>query len=268
MSKRISATLIFTMAVAVVALFAATQVMAQDPVSCTTDSGGYTISIVPDQDGRWPIPYNGGWLYRYGITGNLSKITHTAFGIPYISASESIDVSGELIHSYRQPGEGSAFSDFGVYIFTARVVDLSLANPVPGTEGQRTEFVANTSKVGTIGGSIITAKGVHGCVDGVPGPVPENLDPVPEVLKFTREADGYTCEITITLEPFFIEAHDPFDEDNDAKCRETQETPIENLVVSGGTALELQEGWFAWHGSPAEYCYYNKKKRKYVCVTY
>jgi hypothetical protein len=263
--KRISTILLFTVAVAIVLLYAANQVMAVDPISCNTSSGGYSIITVPDPEtGAWPIPHNGGWLYRYNITGNLSKITHTAFGIPYISEAESIDVGGDLIQSYNPVGAGSSFSTFGDYIFTARIVDLSLASPIPGTEGIRTEYVANTSKVGQIGGVIITAKGIYGCAEGVPGPVPESLDPEPQVLTFTRTADGHTCELIVTLHPFGVVANPP------GECSVGPVQDIEDLGIFStvGTAVEMQDGWFSFTGSPTEYCYYNKKKRKYICVTY
>ena len=258
MSKGISTKMLITVAMAAVALFAATQVMADDP--CTNFT--FTLESVTPKG-------NGSHTFTYNVSpGNLpiNKISHVEFGI---SSSLEVDQTPSKIKVFDHTEGGIGNFDYALGVPQVQVVSIE-AQVENGYAPVSFDVWGTGGKSGPVGIHTDAGNKQETCVDE--GPIPfDSLDPVPEVLTFTREAEGYTCLITITLEPSFeIEAHDPLEPGNDEKCKETQETPIENLAIGGegGTAIELQEGWFAYHGSPAEYCYYNKKKRKYVCVEY
>jgi hypothetical protein len=100
-------------------------------------------------------------------------------------------------------------------------------------------------------------------------------DPVSEFIPFSKTADGVTCKGRVHFQPsFYIEVTEaigllaPGEEE---PCAVGPIFPIENLQIGSspsGSAIDLQKGWFGFHGSPAKYCYYNKKKKKYQCVTY
>jgi len=120
-------------------------------------------------------------------------------------------------------------------------------------------------------------------VGGIAGPGYESVDPVSESIHFSRKADGKVCSMRVNLAPTF------FIDELSGDCRLSEiydintlslETPppvdngsgdaISSFAEQGHktTAIDLPEGWFSYHGSPATYCYYNKARRKYQCVTY
>lgn len=97
-------------------------------------------------------------------------------------------------------------------------------------------------------------------------------DPVSYFIPFSKTVEGIHCEGKVHLEPSFYVALDSLASDPECMLAPTTLTPkpIRELTLGGAfeKAIDLPEGWLGYDGSPTEYCYYNKKKKKYQCVRY
>jgi len=259
MSKRITTILVFMMVLALAVFIASTQAAAQDPLPLECTAGAYSISLVSKTNG----------LFEYEITATPAKMKKLTRGVMFQSLPdwEVNPVIDSLGDPANDPGEGDTSTKWGYGIFNGVTAAHTLQQVVG--EKQRFKFQAKSETSNLVSIILVTgADSIVKCDSGIEGPGFLSYDPEPQVFTFTREADGTVCDITITLEPFGVEAE--FVSGNSEKCTTKGPFDIEDLPIGSDTsrAIELQDGWFAFHGSPAEYCYYNKKKRKYVCVEY
>jgi hypothetical protein len=260
MSKRISKNTLIAVVIAIVGLFAATQVIAQVIGVPCSNFNVVLDSVSANTDGSHTYTYN-----IEGGSVSLNKLSKVEFGI-----AAPLEVKKTPKVEPHPPGEGG----IGSFKYAANLplVKVVTVTPQPGTGIIPVSFdvFATSGKIGLIGIHTDAGNKQETCV--ADGPVPFGLDPEPQEFIYIREAEGVTCKMAVQLEPFFaITATYIGDSPQPAGACEVSEVfDISELGINSNsnTAIELQEGWFAFTGSPAEYCYYNKKKRKYICVTY
>jgi len=284
MPKKISITLLFTVVVAIVALFAATEVIAGAiDLPTETECGGYTIyvdegntlfmqepyvftdTVETAQGDQYPCKL---WTFEINCEpSDLERVKKLTFFLPS-SPDDTIQVVG-------MP-DGTEYADF------------CLGGPCDWGEGicngkvltVPTSWIVDTKRAwfGTIRGTDgLVSAGVYwkyrwwgnvcDCDTGIKGPGylagKFALEPEPEVLTFTKTIEGKTCKLQVQLAPEFeitvVEG----------ECYEDLSAyDITELTLGLGKAIDLQDGWFVWGASPARYCYYNRAIRKYSCVTY
>ena len=170
MLKKIPITLLFTLVVAVIALFAATEVMAQDcdPVDICS-AGPYTIEAVRGLNGEFPVketieyPPGSGTLidvqrYEYQYTaGDTSKIDHVHFGIVH-DCKHPVGIYLFPGQEYEEPCAGADSDKWLEYDCTARVLTINL-------QGNKAWFYSDTATTGPMSHHIRAGKKAYGCSD-------------------------------------------------------------------------------------------------------
>ena len=297
MFRKLSITFLFTVAFTSIALFAATQVIAQDPYPTECDCGPqYTITTVSpypnyQDDGIYTNAYGDTieckdssdnyipcFVWELDIQGNknaINNMTGVDFFIPIVPGYPPHKIVGGHIASVHDPCEGSG-SHFNWMEGICNGFTVEVNAQAANNTQKRAMIATLGGDSGVVGFSVTTSSEVNSCVandagvliGGIQGPGYAGLDPEPQIFTYTRTADGHTCEMEVILEPDFAinvingscTVSGPFDASEIGLT--TPDHP------GAGSTIDMQEGWFSFHGSPASYCYYNKKKRKTICVTY
>lgn len=177
MTKKIPIILLFTLVIAVFALFAATEVRAEErPLQCLADP--YTITPATDVDFPYFSPGPGKcgtqdcYVWTYIITGgDLAKINKVHFFIPSFPPNV---IEGENLEEWADHialrGVGGVSTDFGELNYAGIVVSVT---PVSGASDTRVKIATKSvSTYGMIVPVVSTGKKQLGCValhaDGSP----------------------------------------------------------------------------------------------------
>jgi hypothetical protein len=203
MTKKIPIILLFTVVIAIVALFAATEVRAEErPLQCLADP--YTITPATDVDFPYFSPGPGEcgtqdcYVWTYIITGgDLAKINKVHFFIPSFPPNviEGEYLEGSANHIPLR-GVGGLSTDFGELNYAGIVISVT---PVSGAGGTRIMIATKSvSTYGMIVPVVSTGKKQLGCValdangdlwTDVQGPVGGIVGPGFDISGFVAVAD-------------------------------------------------------------------------------
>jgi len=206
--------ILFTLVIAMVALFAATQVMAQQlPLTCS--DGTFTMTPAPgdfprfDDDGdECGIP---GWVWDYIVSAGSKKDMSAITKIFYYAPSQAPDNVGVIntpkVHVYER-GEGALNTTYGQGIYNGITWDSTEFSGA--SDYQITiSFCTQTQTKGIISAAFVGARFIRGCeasveddlgpVGGIVGPsVAPVLPSRDESLQtFTATEGEMTCTVTI-----------------------------------------------------------------------
>jgi hypothetical protein len=263
MRDKISITLLFIVVVAVVMLFGATQVMAQErPQEC--NAGAYTLRVATDVP--FPNLVNGSYEWNYDIIcqneRECSKINKLVGWLPS-SPPFIINVSG--VSSVHVRGSGDPSTNVGEVItngFAFTIADLS-----GQFDTRRMTFVTDVGSTGLLsigfntGSNKLTSclsaeSDGQGPLGGIIGPgfdaiLPERST---SVQTFTITEGDVTCIVEIDEGPPLIITL--VDDDGGACTADTE--LLEEMTLNGEDILSLPLNvWIKTHASPGtfRYCY-------------
>lgn len=301
MPKKISITMLFTVMAAIIALFAAADVMAQctdtsPPQQCTAGTGGLQFTVYPytDPDHPFPFPveagetYDGvlfiekGYVWRYTIEGPTSKLGHVMHFIPYRCDDPIRVVAHPPNGAWFAPCVGDSNTGYGAGICDGIVVTLQYQ--VETNKIARGWFATNKELYGLnslgvhVGPTKVlgcvateTVDGVDIVVGGIIGPgydiaewIPSNLEQIIQVGQTTIGVRRHP--VTGCIKCFF----DPDASGRpclpwDAAPPEWVEGFLQDCGDLSGMNRHCRECVMYVHGSPGCYWAYSEKRWKCIC---
>lgn len=261
--------LFFTLVFAIVALFAATQVVAQQlPLTCS--DGTFTMTPAPGDFPRFDAAECGGthpWVWEYTISTEIAKTMSSLTKVHFAARSyppQILSVSAEHVSARGGGGVSTTHGDF-VY----DVITISVTPPAGGNTNQKSvSFCTDSQQTGMVSPSFDGAKFLRGCEsvesDGQ-GPLGGIIGPGFAPVLPSREASSQTFTVTegdLTCTIVSVQGSPPtVTATGDCELGGINGVKrLNDIVLDGNNLVTFPFNvWVKAHGSPGSftYCYPN-----------